>query len=179
MAIIRRQKSPESIIRRAHLGNVENPKDLINLAKKNNLSTQPLDVDGLFKALNIPVIYSDTLNADVSGHLMKTENGWQCTINANHHPTRQRFTLAHELGHYILHRNQKTDFVDHTYFRKGDALDTMEFEANAFAAEVLMPSDAFAYYIENISSDVNDIANHFGVSPLAVSVRSKQLRLRD
>lgn len=176
MAIVRRNKSKEALIRRAHLGNVTNPSDLINLAIKNNLATQPLDVERLCTLLGIEIHYSYELEASVSGKLIKTEQGWKCTINANHHPTRQRFTIAHELGHYILHRNQQTDFVDSTYFRKEDTQNSMEFEANRFASELLMPSSSFNYYKTNISNDINDIAIHFGVSPLAVSVRSKQLQ---
>lgn len=175
MAIVRRNKSKEALVRRAHLGNVSNADELINLAIKNNISTQPLDVEGLCKLLNIDVAYADDLSADVSGKLTKTETGWLCIVNANHHSTRQRFTIAHELAHYILHRNQQSNFIDSTYFRKEDSINTMEYEANAFAADLLMPRASFQYFTRNISNDINKVAAHFGVSPLAVSVRSKQL----
>ncbi|WP_176056003.1 ImmA/IrrE family metallo-endopeptidase [Brucella intermedia] len=177
MAIIRRKKNPEAVLRRAHLGNVDNPLELVSLAKKNGLQTQPLDVDGLLKVLGLAVEYSSDLPSDVSGKLQKKDEGWICIVNKNHHPTRQRFTLAHELGHYVLHRNQNTDFVDHTYFRKADNINSMEFEANQFAGEILMPKETFSYFLKFVSSDINKVAEAFGVSPLAASVRAKQLRL--
>ena len=92
------------------------------------------------------------IDSDVMRHLKKAENGWVCTVNANHHPTRQRFTLAHELAHYILHRNKHSEFVDNTYFRSIDSENPMEYEANAFAGVLLMPESDMKYFIKNVSS---------------------------
>jgi len=75
-------------------------------------------------------------------------------IEKNDIPTRKRFTMAHELGHYFLHGEKIKEsykaFVDtpntYTLFKKND-IDVdecdkpMEAEANFFAAELLMPED--------------------------------------
>ncbi len=60
---------------------------------------------------------------------------------------RQRFTIAHELGHFFLHRASSTVFVDAApiFFRdesSSNGSQREEIEANAFAAELLMPEDA-------------------------------------
>lgn len=83
-------------------------------------------------------------------------------INSLHHPHRQRFTIAHEIGHRVKHTRELSSFEDKTFFRNGDS-NLIEIQANKFAAELLMPSDAFSYHIEKISSKVEDIAEHFRI----------------
>lgn len=56
---------------------------------------------------------------------------------------RVRFTFAHEIGHYFLHRQlirRGREFVDHSISQAGDSTDKLEREANEFASEVLLPS---------------------------------------
>lgn len=179
MAIIRRKKNADAMIRRAHLGNIDNAEEVLNLARQNGIRTTPLDVEGLMKLLDVSVQYREDLDNDVSGHLKKTENGWVCSVNSKHHPTRQRFTLAHELAHFILHRNDQSEFIDHTYFRTSDAANSMEHEANSFAGHLLMPEEDFRFFIRNVSADIDIIAEHFGVSPVAVRVRAKQFGFKE
>lgn len=180
MAIIRRNKSKDALLRRAHLGNIDNADEILNLARQNGIKVAPLDVDSLMKLMGIEVNYSHDLDKDESGSLKKIEGDtWVCTVNANHHPTRQRFTLAHELAHYVLHRNKQNDFVDHTYFRNTDNDNPMEYEANAFAGALLMPELEIRSFIRNVSSNVDEISDNFGVSPLAVRVRARQLGFKE
>ncbi len=180
MAIIRRNKSKDALLRRAHLGNVENAEEILNLARKHGITMAPLDVEALMKLMGINLVYSSDLEKDVSGCLTKEDgDNWICKVNVDHHRTRQRFTIAHELAHYILHRNQQNDFIDHTYFRSSVNENAMEYEANAFAGTLLMPEEDIRYFIGNVSTSVNEIANHFGVSPLAVRVRALQLGFKE
>ena len=81
-------------------------------------------------------------------------------------PLRDRFTVAHELGHYFLHSEQgSTPIIAH---RKGST--RIEWEANWFAAGLLMPSEPFKKYCEK-HSDLARIAAKFGVSEDAARVR--------
>jgi len=115
------------------------------------------------------------MTGEESGSLRKDKNGkWIMTINSLHHPHRQRFTIAHELGHYIKHTILKENFVDTTFFRNEES-NPMEHEANKFAAELLMPKAPFEAYIKNISKQVEDLAKHFQVSSMAIRIRAKQL----
>lgn len=70
-------------------------------------------------------------------------------INQNHHINRQRFTLAHELGHYSLGHKERayTEYVQ----TPGKERSNLETEANEFAAELLMPLAV----IKKISKEAN------------------------
>lgn len=86
-------------------------------------------------------------------------------------PRRDQFTLAHELGHYFLHSNQGEKPLVAT--RSGMSK-RVEWEANWFAAGLLMPAEAFEEaYRKNHDSDV--LAVQFGVSSEAASVRVRAL----
>ncbi len=83
------------------------------------------------------------LEDDISGALIPLgEDEWGILVNSQHHPNRQRFTLAHELGHLLLH-GYRTPNAD-KQFRLRDARSSEgsvleEIQANQFAAELLMP----------------------------------------
>lgn len=104
-------------------------------------------------------------------------------VNADHHPNRQNFTTAHELGHFLLH-----DFDDIHVDRQfkvwlrseasSQGTDTEEKEANLFAAELLMPARFLGKDVEKIGAfDVEDedviqeLAEKYGVSTQAMSFR--------
>ncbi len=81
-------------------------------------------------------------------------------------PLRDRFTIAHELGHYFLHSEQgEVPIIAH---RKGST--RIEWEANWFAAALLMPREAFAKACQR-TDDIGRIATTFGVSVDAARVR--------
>ena len=82
---------------------------------------------------------------------------------------RQRFTLAHEIGHAVLHTGGD-NLVD---FRSNieNPAEPREFEANKFAAALLMPRAEFARKWLEFRGNADLIARYFGVSPEAVRVR--------
>lgn len=172
MAIIRRQR-----IRR--LSENQNPRanfsesGLRQLALDNGISDEPLDLRALVALLNIRLEIKPMVS-DVSGYLKNISGRWVIGVNSLHHPRRQNFTIAHELAHYCLHTENMSDFEDTVLFRNGDS-NSVEAQANNFAAELLMPENAFREYISNNSSNIEEIANHFNVSTMAVRVRAKVL----
>ena len=89
-------------------------------------------------------------------------------INNRHSSVRKRFTLAHELGHIILHPNQ--DQIDYRLF--GETSDK-ETEANRFAATILMPVEAFKKISDACAGDLTSIADYFGVSVAAAMIRDE------
>lgn len=136
-------------------------------------------LNAIARLCNIRVEYRP-LNSDESGSLMysnKTEQ-WTVTINSLHHPKRQRFTLAHELAHYFLHRNENQTFSDAVFFRADHTQNRMEYEANNFAGALLMPKDDFIEYIRTQSNSIEQISNHFNVSAMAVKVRADVIKGR-
>jgi len=104
----------------------------------------PVDVERLCLQLELSIIRTDFVEneaqiggAEISGMLYVYENGKGTIYVREHDPdVRQRFTIAHELGHYFLHytAGESTTFV--SLRRSRSARET---EANAFAAELLMP----------------------------------------
>ena len=86
------------------------------------------------------------------------------------HPLRDRFTVAHELGHYFLHSSQGSTPI--IAYRSGST--RIEWEANWFAASLLMPKVEFTAALRNLR-DVNQVARKFGVSSAAAEVRKNVL----
>jgi Zn-dependent peptidase ImmA (M78 family) len=85
---------------------------------------------------------------------------------------RKRFTLAHELGHLLLHSDKGDGmFRDSTFGGTPE-----EQEANAFAAELLMPADDLRRYGAGFGSDSERLADIFDVSTSALNVRLSILR---
>jgi Zn-dependent peptidase ImmA (M78 family) len=118
------------------------------------------------------------MNDDESGKIFLKDNKYFIRVNAAHLPVRRRFTVAHELGHYYHHK----DFLDresqilerNNYSRLG--FDTKEVEANAFAAELLMPRIHFLQKYSELKK-IRLLAEYFFVSELAIQVRLINLGL--
>lgn len=151
-------------------------KELARIATENGLAISPIDLDSLLKALKIR-LKKIPMDPEVSGYLKQIDNNWVIGVNSLHHSRRQRFTIAHELAHFMLHKQNMDSFEDTVLFRNGET-NPIEVEANQFAARLLMPQDEFLDYLRNVSSKIDDIAEHFGVSTMAVRIRAKTLKLK-
>lgn len=111
--------------------------------------------------------------SDISGaidHRNKT-----IFVNKSEALVRQRFTLAHEIGHAVLHPNE--DKVDFRNNLVGPSIDIKETEANRFASELLMPSEIFKKAWKERGQDVFRMAAFFGVSHAAAGYKAKNLGL--
>ena len=79
--------------------------------------------------------------------------------------------MAHELGHYILHKGKNIEFVDSTFFRSDD-MNSIEFIANEFASRLLMPENKIRKLIdEDKIKNIGDLASKFEVSSAAMKYR--------
>lgn len=149
----------------------------------------PVNVEGLAEALGVDVHYA-YLQPETSGMLENRGGDYVITVNARDPATRRRFSLAHELGHYMLHRHLVGDGVDddraYRSTEQGRYHNTLigpkeETEANRFAANVLMPHDLIErekrekglleLAAEEQARAVSEIAQRFGVSRHALSIR--------
>lgn len=148
-------------------------RDAKSIAVSRGLKLIPFDVDGLASSLGVKVEYLP-LASEVSGFLRRNGGEWIAGVNSLHHRNRQRFTLAHELGHYFLHRDVG-DFEDRALFRREAQFDQRESEANAFASKLLMPETEFRTVVVGRRASLDDLARHFGVSSAAVKFRAEAL----
>lgn len=94
--------------------------------------------------------------------------------NLNDNIRRQLFTIAHELGHIVLHKD-KGNIVD--YRINENTFNPIEKEADIFASEILMPEEEFRKVHKSFKGVLELISDHFGTSLLATSVRAKILGL--
>jgi len=98
-------------------------------------------------------------------------------------PKRDRFTVAHELGHLCMHYEPLVEELGENVVmratrdkREGDpAHERAEWEANWFAAGFLMPADRFREMAETLNT--TGLATFFNVSEKAVEVRKKTLNI--
>lgn len=111
----------------------------------------------------------------ISGILVKnSEESFSILVNASEPWERQRFTVAHELGHYFLHRDllHVGGEIKDRYILKAEGVsDEKEEEANQFAAAFLMPFDKVADAMNSGKTDVDSLAKHFGVNVIAMGNR--------
>lgn len=126
---------------------------------------------------------------DASGVLVVENGRGLIGYNASHSTVRQRFTIAHEIGHYVLHvkSRQQRLFVDKSVFKRDDdsstGNDAEEVEANKFAAALLMPAVLVRSEIAKQGLDLDDeedvatLARRFNVSAAAMSFRLENLHL--
>lgn len=101
---------------------------------------------------------------------------WGLFVNPKARPERRRFTIAHELGHFILHRATQATFnCDKESVYTGiDSLKLIEREADDFASNLLMPGDMLRERIDGKRIDfhlLGALAKEFAVSLEAMCIR--------
>lgn len=148
----------------------------------------PIDVEKIAKHLGLQVIRQD-LGADVSGLLITGQGSAIIAVHESQIPTRQRFTIAHEIGHHVM-GHQFGDgqvHVDHGFVitprnsRSETGADPKEVEANQFAAALLMPSTLIEREIIErgmtplMDTHVQQLAVTFSVSEQAMTIRLSSL----
>jgi Zn-dependent peptidase ImmA (M78 family) len=117
------------------------------------------------------------LDPDVAGAIQKRANGdIRIYLNAEDHPNRQRFTCAHEIGHYVRHDDGDFEYIDYRDETASLGVSADERFANAFAAALLMPEKEVRR-LDTIGTSSKEMASIFGVSEAALVNRLKNLNL--
>ena len=155
------------------------PSEKLSIVNEYRKST-PVDVEGLARALGI-VVRREILPDDLSGMIAPTEDGvYVITVNNAHASTRQRFTIAHELGHYLMHQHLMGSGIDDDRAYRSSASGKYhntaigpkeETDANKIAAAILMPVDIINSKREQGIDNPTILAAEFGVSEHAMSIR--------
>jgi Zn-dependent peptidase ImmA (M78 family) len=148
-------------------------------------SSPPVPVEKIAELLGLR-IQLEPFEGDISGCTVRRGNKAIIGVNSLHHPNRQRFTIAHEIGHFLLHKGKEI-IVDRGFrinFRDDEsrkAEKPEEIEANVFAAELLMPRIFLRNDLRNKSVDIEDdalvheLASKYRVSQQALSHRLHNL----
>ncbi|MCK5019789.1 MAG: ImmA/IrrE family metallo-endopeptidase [Candidatus Peribacteraceae bacterium] len=116
---------------------------------------------------------------DISGALRREGKVWKIYVNKQDSKQRQLFTIAHELGHYFIHKDDQDEFVDGQFIARNETQKYLEqeLEANEFAGNLIMPEEAVRRCIpDTISRDtIHAMAQQFGVSTMAMETRLRNL----
>lgn len=148
----------------------------------------PIAIEVLAHRLNL-AIQSEALGENVAGMLVVEGDRGAIGYNSTHALVRQRFTIAHEISHYLLHikKNRKSQlFIDrHLTFRRdgysSGGVDYQEVEANQLGAALLMPRSLVRQEIKKNDLDLDDeeaitfLAKRFHVSAAAITNRLSNL----
>jgi|TARA_R110002049_G_scaffold149648_3_gene312701 Zn-dependent peptidase ImmA (M78 family) len=137
------------------------------------MQAPPIDVAACAEAAGL-TIYSLDLPNGVSGMITRADDGvsFECYVDSSEPSVRQRFTAAHELGHFVLHRDMIGDGIQDNYLLRAEGLtNTQEAQANRFAADLLMPRNLISQAIDGGTTSVGALAELFRVSEIAMSIR--------
>jgi Zn-dependent peptidase ImmA (M78 family) len=165
--------------------------EAIDLLQSIGITKPPVDVHRLAIDLNVEILL-EKLDNDVSGVLLRLPERLVIAVNKEHPEPRQRFTIAHELGHLRLHQGRPL-IVDHMVRARVSMRDSQsslatereEIDANRFAANLLMPEGLVHAAVEEViekkqsaKQTIKDLAQQFGVSDQAMEYRLTNLGLR-
>lgn len=148
--------------------------------KKLGISDVPIPVEEMAGKLQIKI--SRAPSSDFSGLLIRKDGRALIGVNSNEPRVRQRFTIAHELGHFILH-TQKDTFVDYRDNKKEIMRTPKEWQANMFAAALLMPRVELVRNFINIAKngfsddELKQLAERYDVSEDSMRFRLINLHL--
>jgi Zn-dependent peptidase ImmA (M78 family) len=150
----------------------------------------PVAIEAVARRLNL-TMEAAALGENVSGMLVVKSGRGAIGYNSAHARVRQRFTISHEIAHYLLHakKSEKAQlFIDrHVAFRRDEksstGVDHDEVEANQFGAALLMPRGLVQQEIQRHDLNLDDeeaislLAKRFNVSTAAMSNRLANLRM--
>ena len=135
----------------------------------------PIKVGSLAKELGI-VVKKSTLPAGISGEIGETGNEVVIRVNRHDVKERQRFTIAHEIAHYLLHRDRIGDGITDDVLYRSSLSDELEAQANRLAADIVMPWVLIKNSLEaiqetKVEAKIERIANEAEVSVTAMKIR--------
>ncbi len=153
---------------------VEVPNDPMGVIERHWNET-PVPIFQIIKEVGLHLDF-EHLEEEISGYIERQEESYRIVVNSTHAETRRRFTAAHELGHYIFHRDLLGDGVGDNRAYRSEGTQHVnpnirpihERQANSFAANVLMPK----HKLTDVGNrNTNELASLYLVSPEAMRIR--------
>lgn len=147
------------------------------------LADIPVKLGSLARELGVSAVKIASMKTGVSGQITKEDDKYIIRVNRNEARERQRFTIAHELAHYLLHRQVIDQFrdgiTDNVLYRSG-APERIEYEANKLAADLVMPEEMIRRILESdfkgtvTEATIEKLAAYFEVSKAAMELRLRE-----
>lgn len=136
----------------------------------------PVPVVRIARELGLEVYRSSGWPDSISGMIRRDAHrggpsGYAVFANDDHATTRRRFTIAHEIGHFVLHRELIGDGITDDALYRSRLQGGIEAAANRFAADLLMPWDKIREAVAGGADTVEALAETFNVSRSAMSIR--------
>jgi len=130
-----------------------------DILRENNVIEPPVPIEKIANGKGVRVLFQP-LESDIAGCLYHNEQDQEYTVigvNSFHDKVKQRFAIAHELGHLLLHQFDPlhVDRAVQAKYKKDlstNGVNVDEIEANLFAAELLMPRDFIAHDLERVNA---------------------------
>lgn len=137
----------------------------------------PVKLGAIASALGVKVLLS-TLPRGTSGQIGQEDGEFVIRVNRHEAKHRQRFTLAHEIAHFLLHKEKIVadgGWSENVLLRSGQPAQ-IEYEANRLASDLVIPSALLAGAVKDYSGPVTDeviedLARRFGVSTTAMEIK--------
>lgn len=146
----------------------------------------PVRVEEVIRSFDVGLDMNALLHPDIVGQIERSPDGYLISVQANDHPNRKRFTAAHELGHYLYHRDLLEDGVDDDKMYRSKNIGRFynrnirqhhETEANKFASWLIMPQALVRSWHNRLHGELKPLARQFEVSPAAMRIRLQTLGL--
>ncbi len=141
---------------------------------------EPEDIDLELIAYSLGAELKKEPLDNCEGNIIGTESKAIITLNESAHPKKQRFSLGHELGHWVNDRGKNLTYrcnandMRQRSARKNDYKQNKEVRANQFSAELIMPSFIVQPHIEDRDINlgtVDFVSNLFNASRTSAAIR--------
>ena len=144
--------------------------DIDRIIEKHQTSA-PVQIISMAHAMNMKVFETQGWPDNICGSITQEDGIYVIRANANHAKTRRRFTIAHEIAHFVLHRDLIGDGVQDDALYRSHLGSNLERQANSFAADLLMPWALVERCMKQGADSIQRLAQELQVSKAAMSIR--------
>lgn len=157
------------------------PKNTLDILAR-HICSYPVKLGKIASEFGVVVKISN-LRMGISGQISKENDRYIIRVSRYESRERQRFTIAHEIAHFLLHRDiidsSTSGIRDNILYRSGQP-QLIEYEANLLAADIIMPSAKIKERLSDTVDDIDDeviasLAEEFQVSRGSMDVRLEYL----
>lgn len=138
---------------------------------RNNQTKWPVSVVKIANDMGLKVFTVEEWPKELSGKITKKENVFVIYVNARHIKVRQRFTIAYEIAHFVLHSHLIKEEIIHDSLYRSGLSNSIESKANAYAVDILMPWHLINKAIKEGMAEIETFAEAFNVSNSTMSIR--------